>query len=259
MIDPAHHPGVFQALERFRAFYAELAAATASVRDGSWLAESMAGDGASDAVLAGAMRLAQNLQEAIIRHAGLPGPRLPGGGAPVEMGYVLAALADEVFLQELEWPGRPHWDGLLLEERLYGTRIAGERLFELAAILIAGNAAGQDDLLVALMQALALGFRGRYRGGNDRGEIRRLRRQLYQLALHQPPPTEIEWRQVLPASEALEGGSLARVPALRPWIWGAVAAVLLFLLVTHLVWLSQIGGALEAADKVVAADRGAVR
>ena len=259
MIDPAHHPGVFQALERFRGFYAELAAATAAVRDGSWLTDSMAGDAAGDAVLAGTMRLAQRLQAAVTRHAGLPGPRLPGGGAPVEMGYVLAALADEVFLQELDWPGRAYWDGLLLEERLYGTRIAGERLFDLANLLIAGHATGQDDLVVALMQALALGFRGRYRGADDRGTIQRLRRQLYQLALHQPPPTEIDWRQALPASEALEGGTLARVPALRPWIWGTVAALVLFLAVTHLVWLSEIGGTLAAADRVVAADRGAVR
>jgi len=33
MIDPAHHPGVFQALERFRAFYAELAAAVRAHAD----------------------------------------------------------------------------------------------------------------------------------------------------------------------------------------------------------------------------------
>src|ERR1700723_364256 len=125
MIDPAHHPGVFQALLRFRAFYAELAAAIAAVRDGTWLDAGLAQEG-GDAVLAGAHRLAQRLQE-------------------------------------LDWPGRAYWDGLLLEERLYGTRIAGERLFDLAERLIAANAAGQDDLVVALMQAFALGFRGRYR------------------------------------------------------------------------------------------------
>jgi len=259
MIDPAHHPGVFQALERFRAFYAELAAAAASVRDGSWLAEGMAGDAGGDAVLAGARRLAQRVQDAVTRHAGLPGPRLPEGGAPVEMGYVLAALSDEVFLQELDWPGRAQWDGLLLEERLYGTRIAGERLFDLANQLIAARATGQDDLVVALMQAFALGFRGRYRGSDDRGEIRRLRRQLYQLALHRPAPTEVEWREALPPSVALEGGALTRVPAIRPWVIGTIAAALLFLLVTHAVWWTTIGGTLAAADRVVAADRGAVR
>ena len=175
------------------------------------------------------------------------------------MGYILAALADEIFLHELEWPGRIHWDGVLLEERLYGTRIAGERLFDLARMLIASRATGQDDLVVALMQALALGFRGRYRDGNDRGEIRRLRRQLYQLALHRPAPTEIDWGEALPHSEALEGGMLARVPALNPWIYATIAAAALLLLVTHLVWYTEIDGTLAAADRIVAADRGAVR
>jgi type VI secretion system protein ImpK len=259
MIDPAHHPGVFQALDRFRAFYAELNAAVAVVRSGSWLAEGMAGDAGGDAVLAGARRLAQRLQEAVLRHAGLPGPRLPDGGEPVEMGYVLAALADEVFLQELDWPGRACWDELLLEERLYGTRIAGERLFDLAEMLVAARAAGQEDLVVALMQAFALGFRGRYRAGNDRGAIRRLRRQLYQLAVHRPAPVAVEWRESLPPSEALQGGALARVPPLRPWIYGAVGVVLLYLLLTHLVWYANIGGTLAEADRIVAADRGAVR
>ena len=224
MIDPAHHPGVFQALDRFRAFYAELDLVIASVRGGTWLTEAVAGDAAGDAALGGARLTAQRAQQAVTRHAGLPGPRLPDGGAPVEMGYVLAALADEIFLHELDWPGRIHWDGVLLEERLYGTRIAGERLFDLARMLVDGRAAGQDDLVVALMQALALGFRGRYRGGNDRGEIHRLRRQLYQLALHRPAPSEIDWGEALPHSEALEGGVLARVPALNPWIYATIAA-----------------------------------
>jgi type VI secretion system protein ImpK len=257
MIDPAHHPGVFLALLRFRAFYAELAAAIAQVRDGTWLDADRAEAGEADGVLAGTRRLALRLQEAVTRHAGLPGPRLPDGGAPVEMGYVLAALADEVFLQELDWPGRVYWDGLLLEERLYGTRIAGERLFDLADRLITGHAAGQDDLVVALMQAFALGFRGRYRAGRDGGEIRRLRRQLYQLALHRPPPDEIEWSEALAPPDALEGGALAHVPPLRRWVYGAITAAALFLLVTHLVWFANIGGTLAAADRVVAADHGA--
>jgi type VI secretion system protein ImpK len=259
MIDPARHPGVFQALERFRAFYAELQSAVATVEDGSWLSQGMAADPGGDAVQAGARQLAQRLQEAVMRHVGLPGSRLPDGGEPVEMGYVLAALADEVFLQELDWPGRACWDALLLEERLYGTRIAGERLFDLARMLIEARATGQDDLVVALMQAFALGFRGRYRGGNDRGEIWRLRRQLFELALHRPAPTTVEWRDAMPPVEALEGGALARVPSLRPWVYGAAAAVVLFFVLTHLVWLIEIGGTLAEADQIVAADRGAVR
>lgn len=259
MIDPAHHPGVFQALDRFRAFHAELRVAVATVEDGSWLSHGMAADPGAEAVQAGARHLAQRLQEAVMRHVGLPGPRLPDGGEPVEMGYVLAALADEVFLQQLDWPGRTAWDALLLEERLYGTRIAGERLFDLARMLIEARATGQDDLVVALMQAFALGFRGRYRAGNDRGEIRQLRRQLYQLALHQTAPNAVEWRDALPLAEALEGGSLARVPPLRPWVYGTAAAVVLFFVLTHLAWFTEIGGTLEAADRIVAADRAAVR
>lgn len=259
MIDPAHHPGVFAALERFRAFYAELTAATASVRDGSWVAADMAGEAAGDAELAGVQRLAHRLREAVDRHAGLPGPHLPDGGAPVEMGYVLAALTDEIFLHEIDWPGRAHWDGLLIEEALYGTRVAGERLFDLAAMLVAARATGQDDLVVALIQAFGLGFRGRYRASNDHGGIRRLRWQLYQLALHRAVPAQVEWREVLPPSVALEGGSLAHVPAIRPWIWGAIGAVVLFFAITHLVWYGNIGGTLAEADRVVAADRGAVR
>jgi len=109
------------------------------------------------------------------------------------------------------------------------------------------------------MQAMALGFRGRYRAGNDRGEIRRLRRQLYQLALHRSPPNAVEWRDALPLAEALEGGALARVPPIRPWVYGMIAAVVLFFVLTHLTWFSEIGGTLAEADRIVAADRAAVR
>lgn len=259
MIDPAHYPAVFSALNRFRAFHAELTDSVAAARDGSLLSAGVPADAQGDGGLAVARILAQRLQGAITRHAGESGPRMPDGGQPVDMGYVLAALADEIFLSELDWPGRSHWDILLLEQRLYGTRNAADRLFAVAEQLIATRPAGREDLVVALMQVFALGFRGCYRDVNDRGTIRRLRRQLYQLALNRPAPSSVEWQEVLPPSAPLNGEIAVRGPGVRSWVYATAGAAVLFLVITHVVWFATIGDTLAAADRIVAADRGGDR
>lgn len=84
--------------------------------------------------------------------------------------YPLVALADEVALNA-EWKGREQWEEELLEQRYFGTSIAGEDFFR----RLKEVAPDQDQLAEVYFLCLALGFKGRYR---NRPEERREMQQL---------------------------------------------------------------------------------
>ena len=114
-----------------------------------------------------------------------------------ETGYVLAALADETILQRLDGPGRDAWAPMLLEDALYGTRVAGERVFELARAAADGRLTGRPDLAVTLLLALLAGFRGRFRDADDGGEIRALCVRLFERVHERPWLRDVPWRPAL--------------------------------------------------------------
>lgn len=154
-------------LARFRAFYARLSDLRQRVRQGGWsdpassfglasrhaeggsIADTAAAEnresnpegrqpeGLEDSPLAGGARalsaeaVARELQALLERDA-LEAARLGGGygaGLYREAQYLMAALADEMFLSELEWQDRDAWQRMLLEHRLFNSSVAGERIF----------------------------------------------------------------------------------------------------------------------------------
>jgi type VI secretion system protein ImpK len=78
--------------------------------------------------------------------------------------YVMCALADDLFLHEVEWRGRAAWSADVLEQRVFATRVAGERVFETAADLVRRRDPATAELTAVHLAALGLGFKGRHRG-----------------------------------------------------------------------------------------------
>ena len=190
------------------------------------------------------------LREAICPD-GTPPP--PTDGA-VDMGYVMAALADEAMLHQVQWPGRAQWMGTLLESSLYGSRVAGEEVFDLANAIVEGHMVGRADLAAAILLALTLGFRGRYGGVEDRGAIEVLRRQLYEHVYNRPPPSGSAWQPALPAAlqPVLEGERLQRLPRLAPWVAAIIIALVLSQVASHWIWRSATQPLLDLAAEVIA-------
>ncbi len=79
--------------------------------------------------------------------------------------FVMAALADELFIMELNWPGRDHWEMVLLEEKVFHSCYAGEQFFTGVAGLLNERALDpqQQKLAAVYLLALRLGFAGRFR------------------------------------------------------------------------------------------------
>ncbi|MDR2646211.1 MAG: DotU family type IV/VI secretion system protein [Holosporaceae bacterium] len=80
--------------------------------------------------------------------------------------YVMAAIADEVFLN-IEWPGKGYWEENILEQQYFGTQIAGEKIFNQIDDLMMKKELLSVRKAEVYLKALALGFKGKYRGCED--------------------------------------------------------------------------------------------
>jgi type VI secretion system protein ImpK len=154
-----------------------------------------------------------------------------------EAQYVMAALADEVLLHGDAWSGREHWLDNLLELSLFGTRVAGERVFQRLDALLAGPPQQEYELLSVYLAALSLGFRGRYHRPQDE-PIRRRYRQGLADRLGEATGYAGPSPSLCPAAYAatVTEGREVRLPHLRPWLYGLLIVLALHTAVAHGVW-----------------------
>lgn len=192
------------------------------------------------------------LKAAVIGGGGMTGGTL--GDPLTDPRYVMAALADEVMLHEVAWHGRIWWADNLLEQHLFHSSICGERIFRLARDLIEGRLPGRTDLAMAILLALGLGFRGRYRGVDDGGTIQGLRVRLYEIIYRRPPAHGIDWDSAMPdmAVPALAPGleRRQRPPRLRPWLLLIAVLTVGYSVVSYATWSSITADLLASARAV---------
>lgn len=167
-----------------------------------------------------------------------------------EAQYVMAALADEVFLH-LDWPGRGRWKDDLLETRLFGTYSAGEKLFRDLDKLLAGGDRVQAEIALIYLLALSLGFRGKYRGAKHGPRLADYRKQLYAYIYQRRPDLADQTRRL--AAQAYDHTQMDAVPRMLPsparWFWGLGAAVVAYIIVGHLLWADAVAPLLEVLDR----------
>lgn len=183
--------------------------------------------------------------------AGSPPPATDG--IP-DIGYVMAALADEALLHQVEWGGRTRWMASLMETSLYGSRVSGEELFALADGILDGKITGREDMAAAILLALALGFKGRWRDLDDQGRIDDVRRRLYEHVYRRPPPPRPDWDSVMPqgAVTVLEDEVAPRMPRASPWLAGVALSVIVALAASHWIWGAANAPILDLAVAILA-------
>jgi len=125
------------------------------------------------------------------------------GGAPAESyfeaQYVMAAFADEVFIN-MDWEGKRTWTSNLLESTLFQSHVAGDLFFEKLETLLQNRDPADRSLAAIYLNALALGFRGKYRDVNDHGQLRRYRQELFAFVFQYPSDLENESKIAFPAA-----------------------------------------------------------
>lgn len=164
-----------------------------------------------------------------------------------EAQYVMAALADEIFIA-LDWPGRDAWRNDLLETRLFGTYNAGDAVFAQLDRLLKSGDRIQTEIAIVYLLALTLGFRGRYAGGRHEAKIADYRRQLYYTIYSRRPQLEDPSARLVPeAYHHTQAATSARLlPSPARWLWLLAGCVILYLVASHIVYQDVLAPLIDA-------------
>lgn len=230
-------------LDQFRVFHAELS----GVRDALALSDRLAGEGQPGPQPADlAVRINRRLHRVL---DGQAASAQRGGGSFAAMHYreaqyLMAALADEILLQEKEWQGREYWMDNLLELSLFGSRVAGERVFQNLDRLLA-DPMPDPEMLALYLCVLSLGFRGRYWRPQDNQQLRHYRAVLSERLEDARGEGRRQEPATLPrlcptAYTATVARDVAvKLPHLRPYIVGFAVLLALYTLLAHGLWMER--------------------
>jgi type VI secretion system protein ImpK len=154
-----------------------------------------------------------------------------------EAQYLMAALADEVFLH-LAWQGRDDWQANLLEQRLFGSHNAGDVVFQRIDRILRARDPLEMELAKVYLTALGLGFQGRFRGPGGTARVDEYRRQLYAFVTNQDPDAVREAKPLFPEAYAstLDAGEGSRLAYLRHWVVALLLFFVLWLVVADRIW-----------------------
>lgn len=252
--NPIRHDGLIGEL---LAFHRELLRHRAAVEAAVGLPDPVAvaggaGEGSAAAILA-------QLEDFLRRRSELARRRLTDLELLVyrEAQYVMAALADDLFLHEIQWPGRDAWSQEVLEFRLFGTRVAGERFFENVKSIVQGRGRREMELAPVYLLALGLGFKGQHRAPADAALLDNHAAELFH-AIRGRRPGVGEATHVLVkegyANIVAGLGQRRRWPTLS-WPLVTAVAVGAFLVLSTLLWFGMTGGLSAAADAAIQAAR----
>jgi len=226
-------------LTQFREFYAEVARLKRAVElSGSVYVFDLPSANAEDPT-ASVNGVWQHLHSVLERQALEAGQT--GGAFAFEIyreaQYVMAALADEIFLH-LNWDGRANWP--LLESKLFQSHIAGELIFQRLDRLLQRRDPFYLDLAAVYFFALSLGFQGKFRGTDTMGSLVQYRRQLFAMIYRRNPALFNSATPLFPQTyqSTLDRGAGRKLPSQKVWL-GLVAAVLVVWLgASHFAWSS---------------------
>lgn len=227
----------------FAEFYEEIASIRLALAEGRLPAYLATGDEPPPALAADlAARVSARLAEMLQQQARVV--RRDATATEIEAHataqYVMAALADEIFILELDWAGRDAWLDALIEYKLFQSNKAGRHFFELAAQILRpqNRSALHTDLASVFLLALQLGFKGLYRGHEGEATLRSCRQQLYRLV----NAGERDHRRSRAAffqayQHRLSGENDERLAPLTPWYALGRIALASYLALSTVVWL----------------------
>jgi type VI secretion system protein ImpK len=243
----ASDPGQSFLLAAFREFYAELGRMRRHVRAEPWPAG--ADENRPDAPRQLSARLATLLERQAVEAMRTGGE--VAAALHREAQYVMCAVADETLLH-LDWWGRGGWAAHLLEQRLFGTSVAGERIFTRIDELLRDREATRRDLAAVYLMALSLDFQGRYRGTAGVTRVEAYRRELFAFVFRRHPSLSRGERRLFPQAYENTLRDRAPVPPGGPGRWmGILAAVAaLYLLLSTLLWNNVAHPVAARADAV---------
>ncbi|MGK0291352.1 MAG: type VI secretion system protein ImpK [bacterium] len=171
-----------------------------------------------------------------------------------EVQFVMAALADEIFLLHMDDWGTDHgWRYELLETKLFSTRTAGEEFFKKIDRLIEKEDPKSVGLAAIYLYSLSLGFRGKYWiQGHDR--LKEYRNQLYYFIYKQNPQKSQKQNsgKLVPEAhiEIPETKKEKKFPSIRKWLFLLFVLMIFHLIASHGIWLKMISDTKRLTNEI---------
>lgn len=223
---------------QFREFYSEIIRLKYELGEGDWyfIAEAESSKDETSAPNAVWQVLLTQLERQALS-------ALRGGGQLAteiysQAQYVMAALADEIFLN-IEWPGQETWRSNLLESKLFQSHSAGETFFERLDTLLQDQDPVHIELARIYLNALALGFQGKYRDDyNGSIELANYRRRLLTFITQRDPALLEGKERLVPQAytSVLDQGRNQQLPYLRRWVVAFLIVLGLWMVGSYPLW-----------------------
>lgn len=169
-----------------------------------------------------------------------------------EAQFIMVALADEVFLN-LDWAGKTYWESNLLEQIIYGTHSAGQVFFEKLDVLLKEQSPIQKELGVIYLNALGLGFQGKYRHFNDRAILHSYRSRLFTYINRREPYLFKQHVHLFPDvySHTLEANAPKQLATMRNWYFLIGGLALTYFIISYIIWYSATSDIKAIVDKIL--------
>lgn len=171
-----------------------------------------------------------------------------------EAQYVMAALADEVFLY-LDWSGVEIWRNNILESQLFESHRAGDAMFNRIDTLLENRDPVYIDLAKIYLMALGLGFEGRYRGRDGETTRSAYRGRLLDFIATEEPEVLDDAGPVFRDAylSTLDEGRPSKLPYLKMWAWGFAVVAAAWLAASFVAWRTLLTNLKPLIDSVLAA------
>jgi len=165
---------------------------------------------------------------------------------------IMAGLTDDLFLTK-EWYGQTWWHNNPIEYKLFGTRTAGDEVFNITDQLYSERDMEAAPIAQVLIDAIALGFKGKY-AGTETGVPRTYVEGLYEIVHLGCSKKDSDGRKtIFPDAYRwnFTPSSQKNLPALREWLIGAAIIAVLLLIISHIAWTTAIAPLDELLDKPI--------
>ncbi len=169
-----------------------------------------------------------------------------------EAQYVMAALADEIFLNT-EWDGKEEWMANLLEFKLFGTYNAGDFFFQKLDKILKDRDPAYTEMAAVYFLSLSMGFKGKFRNMDDGGQLEFYRRQLFAFIFKKNSDIMEETRKLFPQpyEHTLTQGTGEKLPYNRIWIGLMIVLGVVFLGASHGIWMHLTDDLVGIVNKII--------
>jgi len=146
----------------------------------------------SDDATSSARAVAEEVCDKLAREIDTQTMEISRIGAPAdraaveELRYLKAAIADELLLSR-PWPGQSRFTETLIEARLFGSSVSGDKIFEQIDTLLAETSGPPPQMAPLYLFAISIGFEGRYRGTQADQHLQPLRDALFRKIYRREP------------------------------------------------------------------------